>query len=168
MKSTECGNGRLHDSIQKILEKPGPRFKTVKTIVRELGWADLGLQISRTLWGVFTAFSEHHQKMFTHFAHVLVDDQDKHWLVERNTHGVEMIQIDHDGSEMGQIVDCWTGIVIDNAQLVEFLYREQGLSYSIVTKNCKHFCYDFRRSLLHVEEDFFAYCQFIEGKFLAE
>ncbi len=103
--------------------------------------------------------------MFTHFGHVLVDDKDEYWLVERTEQGVVMEKIDHDGSDLGQVVDKWMYIHIDMASLDAYLERQHNLQYDVVGKNCKHFCYDFRRELLGAEESFHDYCQYIEGRF---
>ena len=69
-------------------------FKAVKTIVRDLGWHDPGLHFARGFNGFFTGFNPHCQKMFTHFAHAVVDENDDHWLVERSDKGVVMVYTD--------------------------------------------------------------------------
>jgi hypothetical protein len=140
-------------------------IKAIKTVVRDLGWDSGGLQFSRGVVGFFTGWNQHHQKMFTHFAHVLVDNMDCNWLVERNDHCVVMERIGGDGSEFGKIVDIWTNINIDFEEVRKFVENQRHLPYSFFDKNCKHFCYDFRRNLLGVDEEFGDYCQFIETKF---
>ena len=111
------------------------------------------------------SLSVYHQGMLTHFAHVLMDDMGWHWLVERTDTGVHMEILNHDGSQFGKIVDTWADVNVDFGTVKEFVEKEQQLEYSSVQKNCKHFCYDFRRELLNKDETFHDYCQYMENNY---
>lgn len=63
-------------------------FKTLKTVVRDLGWGTDALVVARAAVGFFTGYNAHHQIMFTHFSHILVDESDNDWVVERTEHDV--------------------------------------------------------------------------------
>jgi hypothetical protein len=63
-----------------------------------------------------------------------------------------------------QVVDEWTGLDIPFTKVIEFSRKESSMQYNFICKNCKHYCYDFRRDVLGQKEDFGAYCQFIESK----
>ena len=71
-------------SLDNTGEFMNRKFVTVKTIVRDIGWEDTTTRISRSIVGFFTNFDTYHQRMFTHFAHVLMDDMGWHWLVKKN------------------------------------------------------------------------------------
>jgi hypothetical protein len=114
--------------------------------------------------GFFTGFNHHHQKMFTHFSHVLMADDDTHWLSERSTNGVVLGKMDGWIESHEQEVDRWDGLEIPFSKILEFTRNESSMDYNFIGKNCKHFCYDFRRNVLGHIEDFGTYCQFIESK----
>ena len=102
--------------------------------------------------------------MFTHFSHVLMADDDTHWLSERSTNGVVLGKMDGWIESHEQEVDRWDGLEIPFSKILEFTRNESSMDYNFIGKNCKHFCYDFRRNVLGHVEDFGTYCQFIESK----
>ncbi|KAK5666017.1 hypothetical protein QVD99_003395 [Batrachochytrium dendrobatidis] len=102
--------------------------------------------------------------MFTHFSHVLMADDTTRWLSERSTNGVVLGKMDGWIESHEQEVDHWDGLEISFSKILEFTRNESSMDYNFVGKNCKHFCYDFRRNVLGKVEDFGTYCQFIESK----
>ncbi|EGF80510.1 hypothetical protein BATDEDRAFT_25149 [Batrachochytrium dendrobatidis JAM81] len=84
--------------------------------------------------------------------------------VERSTNGVVLGKMDGWIESHEQEVDHWDGLEISFSKILEFTRYESSMDYNFVGKNCKHFCYDFRRNVLGKVEDFGTYCQFIESK----
>ncbi|OAJ42898.1 hypothetical protein BDEG_26290 [Batrachochytrium dendrobatidis JEL423] len=105
--------------------------------------------------------------MFTHFSHVLMADDTTRWLSERSTNGVVLGKMDGWIESHEQEVDHWDGLEISFSKILEFTRNESSMDYNFVGKNCKHFCYDFRRNVLGKVEDFGTYCQFIETSIMS-
>ena len=139
------------------------RIKSIKTVCSYLP-GNPAIDFMRGTVGFFTGFNHHHQKMFTHFSHVLMADDDTHWLSERSTNGVVLGKMDGWIESHEQEVDRWDGLEIPFSKILEFTRNESSMDYNFIGKNCKHFCYDFRRNVLGHVEDFGTYCQFIESK----
>jgi hypothetical protein len=116
------------------------RIKSIKTVLTYLEILALISFFMRGTVGFFTGFNHHHQKMFTHFSHVLLADDDTHWLSERSTNGVVFGKMDGWIESHEQEVDRWDGLEIPFSKILEFTRNESSMDYNFIGKNCKHLC----------------------------
>ena len=152
----------LHESFEDP-KYSNLRFKSVKTVCYYLE-NDPIVDAFKHIVGIFTGYNHHHQKMFTHFGLLLIATDGTQWVTERSDVCVVLGELDGKIEPPEQDVEIWDHLDIQFQDVFSFAREQSKLEYSCVTKNCKHFGYDFRRNVIKHMEHFGDYCQNIESR----
>jgi hypothetical protein len=112
--------------------------------------------------GVFEA-------MLTHFRLHLTTADGVVFVLERNQTGVHFRPHGESDEDHKGFVSTltWEG-AIKQDRIYSYVEEQRQSEYSIISKNCKHFAYDFYRYVLKCEEGFPAFCQRAEGQFRSQ
>lgn len=114
----------------------------------------------------FTGDTVRIDKWFSHFQLLLSFEDAKNSnkfcvLIERLPEKVKMVDaIESDGQ--GVVGRVWDGTGPTWENVVNFVKEERTLQYSEMSKNCKHFAYDFFRRVIKEDRQFEDFCGEIE------